>query len=291
VLAVPVVVLFLASILWGLTWLPLKFLNGEGVEGLLLLTVSCGAVSVLALPILWLQRAANRQGIGVLVLVGVLGGFASLSFNYALMYGDVVRVMVLFYLVPVWSALGGRLVLGERIDAQRLFSVGLALVGVFLILGGWQILATPLTWLDGLALVSGFAFAMNNVTFRATPRVPLASKIVMMFVGCSLIGGVALSAGVETVPALTPLHWVWILLMGVVWYTLACVGSQWAVTRLQASQAGVIMVMELIAAVVSAVLLGESELTALKTAGVVLVLAASLLEAWRPAEQPLAATV
>ncbi|MEZ5508122.1 MAG: hypothetical protein R3F38_20050 [Gammaproteobacteria bacterium] len=40
---------------------------------------------------------------------------------------------------------------------------------------------------------------MNNVTFRATPRV-LASKIVMMFVGCGLIGGVAL-AGVETVPA------------------------------------------------------------------------------------------
>ncbi|MEZ5508121.1 MAG: hypothetical protein R3F38_20045 [Gammaproteobacteria bacterium] len=27
--------------------------------------------------------------------------YASLSFNYALMYGDVVRVMVLFYLVPV----------------------------------------------------------------------------------------------------------------------------------------------------------------------------------------------
>ncbi|MEZ5508123.1 MAG: hypothetical protein R3F38_20055 [Gammaproteobacteria bacterium] len=55
---------------------------------------------------------------------------------------------------------------------------------------------------------------------------------------------------------MTPLHWVWILLMGVVWYTLACVGS-WAVTKLQAGQAGVIMVMELIAAVVSAVLLGN----------------------------------
>lgn len=51
------------------------------------------------------------------------------------------------------------------------------------------------------------------------------------------------------------------------------------------------MVVELMAAVVSAVLLGESELTALKTASVLCVLAASVLEAWRPTEPSVAATV
>lgn len=280
----PVLVLLLASTLWGLTWMPLKFLHGEGIGGLTLLAVSCGVVSLLALPVLWWQRTLCRGQWGVLALVALLGGFASFAFNYALMYGDVVRVMVLFYLVPVWAALGGRIWLGEHFDLQRIGSVALALGGVFLILGGWQILqASPLGWIDALALAAGFAFAMNNVVFRATPRAPLVSKVIMMFVGCGLIGGALLFTDIEPVPDLQPMHWLWIVLMGVGWYLAAASGSQWAVTKLQAGQAGVIMVMELIAAVVSAVWLGESELTPLKTAGVACVLAASVLEAWRPA--------
>lgn len=280
----PIVVLLMASTLWGLTWMPLKFLHGQGIEALLLLTVSCGIVSVLSVPVLWWQRSACRGQWGVLALVALLGGFASFAFNYALMYGDVIRVMVLFYLVPVWSALGGRLVLGEPIDLQRMISVGLALAGVFLILGGWHILASPLSWIDVLALASGFAFAMNNVVFRATPRAPLISKLMMMFWGCALIGGVLLLAGLETIPVVSGMNWMWIALMGVGWYLLAASGSQWAVTKLQAGQAGVIMVMELIAAVASAALLGESDMTLLKSAGVLCVMAASVLEAWRPAE-------
>lgn len=282
----PVLVLLLASTLWGLTWMPLKFLHGEGIGGLTLLAVSCGVVSVLALPVLWWQRVRCRGQWGVLGLVALLGGFASFAFNYALMYGDVVRVMVLFYLVPVWAALGGRIWLGEHFDLQRVGSVVLALGGVFLILGGRQMLqASPVGWVDGLALAAGFAFAMNNVVFRATPAVPLVSKVIMMFAGCGLIGGAALLfTDIEPASDLQPLHWLWIVLMGVGWYLVAASGSQWAVTRLQAGQAGVIMVMELIAAVVSAVWLGESVLTPLKTAGVACVLAASVLEAWRPAE-------
>ncbi len=280
----PIAVLFCSSILWGLTWLPLKYLHAQGVEILILLTVSCGVVGLLGLPVLWSQRAECRRYPGVLLLVLALGGFASLAFNCALMYGDVVRVMVLFYLVPLWSAVGGRLVLGELIDRQRLASVALALGGVWLILGGWKILDEALVWQDWLALASGFAFAMNNLVFRATPAVPLASKIVMMFWGCSLLGLALLLAGIESVPTLAPLNWLWILLMGLVWYMAATVGSQWAVTRLQAGQAGVIMVMELIAAVLSAVLLGESVLTPLNAAGVGCVLVASVLEAWRSAD-------
>ncbi len=286
----PVLVLLLASILWGLTWMPLKFLHGQGIEALLLLTVSCAVVSLVSLPFLWRQRRACVRHWAALALVALLGGFASLAFNYALMYGDVVRVMVLFYLMPVWSALGGRAVLAEPIDLQRMLSVALALAGVFLILGGWDILAAPMSWIDLLALASGFAFAMNNVVFRATPEAPLISKLAMMFWGCGLMGGLLLLVGIETVPELHPVSWVWMILMGLVWYLLAASGSQWAVTKLQAGQAGVIMVMELIAAVTSAALLGESALTLMNAIGVLCVLAASLLEAWRPSEQQPSAT-
>ncbi|HVK99035.1 MAG TPA: hypothetical protein VM553_04450, partial [Dongiaceae bacterium] len=105
------------------------------------------------------------------------------------------------------------------------------------------------------------------------------------FLGCAALGGVLLVSGVQAGAgegiAWQPSVLGWMALMGLLWL-LASFGSQWAVTRLQAGQAGVIMVMELLAAVVSAAWLGESVLTPLNLAGVACVLVASLLEAWRP---------
>ncbi|NPU93614.1 MAG: DMT family transporter [Gammaproteobacteria bacterium] len=283
--SVPVFVLLSASILWGLTWLPLKFLHGRGIEGLPLILVSYGAVALLLAPLLWRQRSRWAGGARALGLIFLLGGCANLTFNLALMHGDVVRVMVLFYLMPVWSAVGGRFFLAEAIDRQRLVSVALALVGALLILGGWDILEQPLGWLDLMALVSGLAFALNNIAFRASPALPLASKVGAMFMGCAVLAGLLLVAGVQpdlaASPAWQPAAFGWMALMGLIWF-LASLGTLWSVIRLQAGQAGVIMVMELLAAVVSAAWLGESELTALKLAGVGCVLAAALLEALRP---------
>lgn len=286
----PVVVLLLSSTLWGLTWLPLKYLHGQGIEGLPLVLASYGLVGLLLAPLLWLQRGRLGGSAGSLTLIFLLGGTANLTFNLALMHGDVVRVMVLFYLMPVWSALGGRLFLRELIDAQRMASVALALTGALLILGGWQILAHPLGWLDLLALVSGLAFALNNIVFRASPALPLGSKMAVMFLGCAGLSGLVLLVGAEP-GAGNSAAWrassgdgmllLGPLMMALIWF-LGSLGSLWAVTKLQAGQAGVIMVMELLAAVVSAAWLGESDLTALKLAGVGCVLVASVLEAWRP---------
>ncbi len=61
------------------------------------------------------KRAAWRQQAGLLALVCLLGGTANVCFVNALVYGEVVRTMLLFYLAPMWSVLGGRVFLGERI--------------------------------------------------------------------------------------------------------------------------------------------------------------------------------
>ena len=46
----PVLVLFLSSCLWGLTWLPLKYLHQRGAEGVLLITVAYGVLALVCLP-------------------------------------------------------------------------------------------------------------------------------------------------------------------------------------------------------------------------------------------------
>src|SRR5215217_2703605 len=120
----PVLVLLCSSFLWGLTWLPLKYFGGFGLQGVNVTLVGYGSVGVLALP--WLvrrSRSLRRDGRAVLLLA-LLGGLANLAFASAIVKGDVVRVMVLFYLLPAWGVLGGWLLLGERIDAWRRLTVG-----------------------------------------------------------------------------------------------------------------------------------------------------------------------
>jgi drug/metabolite transporter (DMT)-like permease len=278
-LSVPV--LFCSSILWGLLWLPNKYVHAAGVDGLQMIAIAYGGISVLLLP--WLLRQSsqwrrNLQGMGAIVLIG---GAASVTFNAALIYGDVVRVMVLFYLLPVWGVLGGKLFLGEHIDWQRALSAVLALLGAFLMLGASLDLFTQFSGIDLVALASGFFYAMNNILFRGTESLPIASKIAAMSMGGAAIALLVLLFGSVAVAPATINGIAMSLGVGFSFLLLAMLGTQWAVTRMDAGRSSVIMVMELVTAVVSAAVLGESVLHARELAGVALVLVATLLESWR----------
>jgi drug/metabolite transporter (DMT)-like permease len=69
--------------------------------------------------------------------------------------GDVVRVVLLFYLMPLWTVLLARLLLGERITGAALMRVALALVGVAWCCGRQAGLALPRALPDWLALMAG----------------------------------------------------------------------------------------------------------------------------------------
>ena len=284
--SLPVLVLFFSSIGWGLTWLPLKYLNQQGVQGPMLVFVAFTAGALVLLPAFARQQRYWQGQLHYLALIALFGGFANLSFQIALVQGEVIRVMILFYLLPVWSVLGGRLFLGERIDAFRLVTVSGALLGAFLILGGIAMFDTRSSWVDLLAIASGMAFAMNNIVFRATQSLPVTSKVTAVFVGCAvLVGGYLLLATTE--PAI--FGWQPLMLTmvyGVVWLTLITFGTQWGVTHLEAGRASIIIIMELVAAVVSASLLLGETLTGQELLGGLLVLTTVVVETLREVATP-----
>jgi drug/metabolite transporter (DMT)-like permease len=284
--SLPVLVLFLSSIGWGLTWLPLKYLNQQGMQGPALVFVAFGAAALALLPAFARQKRQWQGQLRYLALIALFGGFANLSFQIALYEGEVIRVMILFYLLPVWSVLGGCLFLGERIDALRVTTVSSALLGAFLILGGAAMFNTDTSWVDLLAIASGMSFAMNNIVFRATQSLPVTSKVTAVFVGCTvLVGGYLLFAA----PVPAAYGWqtlVLTTLYGVVWLTLITFGTQWGVTRLEAGRASIIIIMELVAAVASASLLLGDVLTRQELLGGLLVVATVVAETLREVAAP-----
>jgi drug/metabolite transporter (DMT)-like permease len=279
--SLPVAALFVSSVLWGLAWLPLKYMHGLGLDGVPLTLVSYGAVALLLLPVCWRQARLWRGGGHMLLLIALLGGYANLSFALAMVYGDVVRAMVLFYLLPAWGVIGGRVFLGERIDGLRVLAVLLALAGAFLVLGGAQVFAAPPAPLDLLALSSGFALAMNNIAFRATPALPHWSKVSAIFTGCAILALVSLLGLQAPLPVVDASAWGWAVAFGLGWILVATAVSQWAVTHLEAGRASIILIVELVAAVVSATLLTDKVLQPMEMFGGVLIVIAAVVEARR----------
>lgn len=278
----PVTILLGSSILWGLSWLPLKTINVMGIDGIVLIFAAYGILALILGPLLLKQFSIWKEHKKVMFLIALFGGGANLAFTYALINGEVIRVMVLFYLLPVWGVAGGRLFLKEEIDRWRYLGVFLAISGAFFILGGFEVLNAPPSWIDLIALASGLFFAMNNLLFRAAQAIPVSSKIGSMFVGCFSMAGLFLFAGIEQFPVdITENAWVMLGLYAIFWLLLANIGSQWSVTHMEAGRSSIIMIMELIAAVVSATIIANETMTQLEYMGGALIMAAAFIEALR----------
>jgi len=278
----PVLVLMGASILWGLSWLPLKEINASGVDGIMQIFLTYGILVFILTPFL----LKHIEIIGVhkkaLLLIALFGGAANLAFTYALINGDVIRVMVLFYLLPIWGVLGGKIFLQESIDVWRYLGVILAIVGAFIILGGFNAFHTPPSWIDLVALLSGLFFAINNLFFRAVQTVPVIPKVTIMFFGCFALSAFFLFGDAQELSFhFTSEVWMMIIAYSIGWLLIANIGSQWGITHMEAGRSSIIIILELITAVISASIITNETMTSIEYIGGAFILSAALIEAVR----------
>jgi drug/metabolite transporter (DMT)-like permease len=280
--SLPVIVLLCTSILWGLSWLPLKTLNENGFGGLSLIFISFGFLSLFLTPVFYQQRKGWAGHNSRLFIIAFFGGAANLAFAYALIYGDTIRVMVLFYLLPIWGVLGGRILLHEKIDRWRWLGVVLAIAGAFTVLGALRILQQPPSWIDLISLAAGFFLAMSILSFRAIQQIHIISKIAAMFYGCFALAAIAMLLAAEPfIVGNSTLSWAGLLAYTFLWLLLANLGSQWAVSNMETGRASIIIILELVTAVVSATIIRGEAVTLNEALGGILILTAALIEALR----------
>src|SRR6476659_7051438 len=125
----PALALVANAFVWGISWWPFRELQAAGLHPLwataFIYIVSLVLLSI-ARPRAWRGFAGQPQ----LWLLMLSAGMTNVGFNWAVTVGDVVRVVLLFYLMPAWSVLLAWLVLGERPAPAALARLALALAGV-----------------------------------------------------------------------------------------------------------------------------------------------------------------
>lgn len=274
-----ITVLLTGSVMWGLFWWPLKALDAVGIHSGFVQCFAYGLSAVVLLPFAWRSLSSWRSQTGLLLLIALLGGWANASFATSLAEGSVVRVMLLFYLAPVWTIIAARIFLAEAFTRLRLIALALALAGLFATLGGPAVFAAPLSSIDLLALSSGLAFALNNVAIRAGQGLHELIRAVAVFAGCALISLVFMFWNEQPIPVLDALHLLALAALGLLWVLPGTLATFYGVARLDAGRAAILLLTELVVGVFSAMLIGTEHLSLQEAVGGALILSAAVIEA------------
>ena len=278
--------LVLSGVVWGFSWWPLKHFAAQGLDGHAIALTAYALVGVTALPLIWREWPAWRREWHWLLLIGIFFGLANFLFSWSLMVGSVVRSMLLFFLLPAWGVLGGKIFLNERLGARRLLAVALCLGGVFTIVGGVDAFDTPLSFADVAAFIAGLAYTAAGISNRAAREIPIASRTLISFVGCGSVALAGLAVHAPAIPVLPAIEWGLLCLFAFVWLMGGTLLTTFGVTHVQASRAAVLQVAELLVAVVSAVLIGGESLAAGEYFGGAMILLATLIEALGKPPEP-----
>lgn len=280
----PVFVLMFGSTCWGLTWIWLKHIESLGVGPVLLSIIAYGAQFLICLPWVLPELRRWRQTPGErpiashwLLLLALLSGVSGIGFTVAMVYGDVIRSVLLFFLLPAWGVVMGHVFLRESLSIKRLLTLFLALGGAFTLLAPDVTFGLKLA--DLAALIAGLALAGANVLFRYLQNEPMVVKLsVMQFggVACGLMIWLLLP---ESTQAITLDGLLQSALYGITLLLAAMVATQYAVERLPAGRSSVLMTFELVVATSTALWLGGAQPGVLVLLGGGLIVTAALIEA------------
>jgi drug/metabolite transporter (DMT)-like permease len=287
----PALALLANAFVWGVSWWPFRELQAQGMHPLWA-TAGIYALTVVAMFV-W-RPGVLRQCVGhpLLWLLAAVAGLTNVGFNWAVTIGDVLRVVLLFYLMPAWSVLLAWPLLGERPTAAGLLRLVLALAGVVVVLdagsAGWPV---PRNGADWLAMMAGLCFAFTNVLLRKMEQVPAPARVMAMFAGgmvlAAFTAGLGLAQGLIAAPQMQASGLPVALVLGVA-FLLGNVALQYGAARLPAHTTALIMLSEVVFASISSIALGAATLTLHTAVGGALILAAAVWAAWPQKPHPVA---
>ncbi|MBN2447540.1 MAG: DMT family transporter [Phycisphaerae bacterium] len=241
----PVAALVLCATMWSLNGPLIKLLMQprDGAPGVSGLTIACyrsliGGLVFLpfALPRL---RQLRRVAIGWPLASVSCFTVMTVSFVIATTQTAAANAIILQYTSPIWVFLLSPLLLREKPRLLEGLVLIVAMAGVATIFAGSA--ATETRWLL-LSLASGFGYGALTVTLRGLKPVNPVVVACLNALGSGLVIGMAVV--IWATFWMTPAQWALMLLMGLVQFIAPYVLFSWALQRVEAHRAALIVLLE-----------------------------------------------
>ncbi len=282
-----------SGLVWGLFWIPVRALDGAGAHGLWGLLVFYLIPGLLILPVLALRWRQNLQGGWWLLLIGLATSVPLVCYSIAVLYTDVIRAMLLFYLTPVWSTILARLFLKERITPVRFIAIALAMLGILAIFRIDERLPWPENAGDWAALASGLGWALASVLLRFDRGTNALEFTVQNFLWSAIaVTAMAFAFAAEPAPSLglvaAQLWWLVPTLIAVV--MTGVYAALWGAPKLSPGLVGLLFMTEISVGSITAAIWSGDPFGMREIAGILLISLAGILESlidvWRAQAKP-----
>ncbi len=279
----PVFALMLGATSWGILWYPFRLMAAAGLPApvaTLLAYLASITVGFVFFPRAWREFRPNALWIFGIALSA---GLTNVAYLVAIMEAEVLRIVLLFYLAPLWTVPLARLILKERLTVIGYATAALAMCGAIVMLWRPELgFPAPRNGFEWLGLAAGIAFALCNVLVKGAHQVSPQAKSLAGAIGVALV---ALPVALWLSPA--PGRWLTqaaphVLLLAVIGAVLmsTSVTLQYGLSKLAANRAAVVLLFELVVAAIAAHYLAGEVSRPQDWMGGAMIVAAGLLAAF-----------
>ena len=265
----PVLILLWAATFWGVVWYPLRLLEQAGLAGLWTTWIIFTTAAVPGIWLAWPSRRELSQQPGLLLFIALANGWLNTAFVLAILHGNVVRVLLLFYLSPLWSILLAWFWLRERPSATGIFALVMAMTGAMIMLWNPNLgFPWPQDTSDWLAISSGMGFSFSNVAVRRLRHLSSPLKAAVAWWGVVFISGIWLIFSQTPLPHNATLTaWGGAILLGGLGIFSATLAVVYGVAKMPIHRSATILLFELIAGALSSQWLTNEIVTAMEWFG------------------------
>lgn len=274
-----------SGLIFGLFWIPLRFLEGQGVPGVWPAVMINGTAAAFMLPVVFWRWKHFLHGGWRFHVAGLLAGTTLVLYAAGLLYTEVVRIIVLYYMLPIWGFLLARIFLGAVITPIRWLSMGFGFTGLYIIFGADAGLPVPENAGDWMGLASGMIWAVAATMILADKRSAVVDYALYYIVwgGAGTIVVLVVSGDLAVVPdsEIVANALFWIVPLALLGLVPAGLATLYAPAYLNPGTVGLLFMAEISVSVSTAAIFAGEPFGLREALGVILISLAGLLEPLR----------
>ena len=258
----PNLTVIIACLFWGTYWIPLRYIDNNNNSSVWPLFLSFLLLALILIKPLIKSITNVFINRNYFFLFGCF--FAALGialYSESLLRGEIAKVVVLFYLCPIWGTIFAKFILKHKFTLKRIFSIILGIIGLEIIIGFEKGIILPSTIVEWIALLAGIVWAMSMTLFNLAKTTSGIEKtsltaffipFIYLFL-CLIPGGrnLIMSNNLLSIDTI----YIWIVLFAIIWLLPSILLTFFSVEVLDPGRINILLAFEVAVGFLSAALL------------------------------------
>ncbi len=258
----PNLTVVISCIFWGTYWIPLRFIDNQNNSSVWPIALGFLLLSIFVCKNIknFIHNITNNQNL-FFILGCVFAALGVGLYSESLLRGEIAKVVVLFYLAPIWGTIFAKIILKQSFSINRIISIVLGIIGLEIIVGIEKGIFIPSSLVEWIAIFAGISWSLGTTFFHLAKstsgieKTSLTGFFIFMFfiLFCFIPGGRSL----EITPALISIDiiYFWIILFSFCWLLPSILLTFFSVEVLDPGRINILLAFEVVVGFVSAALL------------------------------------